>query len=403
MPDALRIVKSEPLPPLSIVKSEPPPDFRADNQKDARGNAVAHDWIDTLADWLPAIGGTVGGVAGTVGGPAGSIGGAVLGGMGGEAYKQLINRARGRTAPATMTDAGLGIGKEGAIQGASQAVGEAVIAPAAKLIGARLMQSAVKPGLKLLTKGDPGATPQVVKTLLNEGVNVTPGGVRKLQTLLSASKQDIAAAIAPVQDVEIPAFRVASRLSDVAKRFGNQVNPNADLEAVSQVGENFLQHPAISERGTLTLEQAQRLKQGTYQQIGKKYGELSGATIEAEKALARGLKEEVAAEVPTLDALNERHGQLLEALTAVGKRAALAGNRDPVGFAWAAHNPVTFLAALIDRNPAIKSLIARGLYNHAGQIAQVPPILIRTAVHAMTTDDPDAALSATSSDQGHPR
>ena len=62
-----------------------------------------------------------------------------------------------------------------------------------------------------------------------------------------------------------------------------------------------------------------------------------------------------------------------------------------------------FLAALIDRSPAIKSLIARGLYNHAGQIAQVPPLMIRGAVHALASDDPQAGIDATSTDQGGPR
>lgn len=361
------------------------------------------DWVDKVTDWLPAIGGTVGGVVGTAGGPVGSVGGAALGGMAGEAYKELITRARGRPAPRTMTAAATQIGTEGAIQGGAQAVGEAVIAPAARVIGARIMQSAVKPGLKLLTKSDPGATPEVVKTLMKEGVNVTSGGVAKLQRLLSANRQEIAAAIAPAKDVELPTLRVAARLTDVARRFGNQVNPNADLEAISNVGENFLAHPAISDAGTLTLQQAQALKQGTYQQVAGKYGQQSAATIEAEKALARGLKEDIAAEVPGLDALNERQGKLLTALDAVGKRAALAGNRDPIGFAWVAHNPTMFLAALIDRSPAIKSLLARGLYNHAGEVAKVPPVMIRIAVHAMTTADEADAAPATSTDPGNPR
>lgn len=388
----------------------PPPDLDEQGKPIFRSSTAdpEPDWIDKIASWLPAIGGTVGGIAGAAaGGPVGAIGLAALGGAGGEAYKELINRARGRsTTPKTDLDAAKDIGEEGAIQGGAQAVGDAVVAPAARAIGARVMQSAVKPGLKLLTRAvDAGETPQVVQTLLREGVNVTPGGVAKLQNLLGANRAEINAAIAPVADTEIPALKVASRLTDVAKRFTNQVNPQPDLDAISKVGENFLEHPAISPQGTLTLEQAQALKQGTYAQLKGKYGPQSGVTpaaIEAEKALARGLKEDVAAEVPNLDTLNERHGQLLEALHAVGKRAALSGNKDPMGLAWVAHNPTTFLAALIDRSPAIKSLLARGLYNHAGAIAQVPPALVRVAVHSMLSDDPNAA-SATSTDPGGPR
>lgn len=358
------------------------------------------DWIDKLTDWLPAIGGTVGGVVGTAGGPVGTIGGAALGGMAGEAYKELIARARGRSAPDTSTDAAKAIGTQGAVQGAAEAAGVG-LAAAAKPLGARIMQSAVKPGLKFLTKGDAAATPQVVKTLLDEGVNVTPAGISKLQRLIAATNDEIKTAIAPAANKEIPALGVASRLSDVTKRFATQVNPQPDLEAISQVGQNFLEHPAISPQGTVTVGQAQALKQGTYARLGEKYGTERAAGLEAEKALARGLKEDIAAEVPQVTALNQREGRLLEALDATGRRVALAGNRDPVGFAWAAHNPTTFLAALLDRSPAVKSLIARGLYNHAGEIAKVSPGLIRAAVVAIASDDPQAGIAAGSTDQGH--
>lgn len=361
--------------------------------------APERDWVDTMTDWLPAIGGTAGGVVGTVGGPLGTIGGATMGGMAGEAYKQLINRARGRGAPESSTAAIADIAKEGGIQGVAEGVGMGVGA-VAKPLGARIMQSAVKPGLKFLTKGDPGATPQVVKTLLDEGVNVTPGGIAKLQRLISSTNDEIKAAIAPVANKETPALASTRNLSDLSKRYASQVNPQPDLEAISQVGENFLEHPSISPRGTLTVGEKQAMKQGTYARIGEKYGTERAAGLEAEKAIARGLKEDIAAEVPAVTALNAREGKLLEALDAAGRRVALAGNKDPVGFAWVAHNPTTFLAALIDRNPAIKSLLARGLYNHAGQIAKVPPALIRTAAIAIASDDPQAASAAGSSGLG---
>lgn len=359
------------------------------------------DWIDTATGWLPAVGATAGGLVGSatdlVTGPAGTIGGAALGGAAGEAYKELINRARGRSGPATTAAATEAIGKEGAIQGAAQAVGETVVGPAARAVGGRLMQSAVKPGLKFLTKSG-GALPPVVKTLLDEGVNVTPGGVAKLQALVDATNSEIKSALAP-STATIAPLRVASRLNETARTFANQVNPHADLEAISQAGENFLD----AHGAPLTVQDAQALKQGTYARIGEKYGQSGAASIEAEKSLARGLKEEIANEVPDVSALNAREGKLLEALHVVGKRVALAGNRDPVGFAWAAHNPTTFLAALIDRNPAVKSLVARGLYNLAGQWAQVAPATIRVAVHALASGDPQAGADAASSDPGHPQ
>lgn len=387
------------------------PTFHVDNAKDAQGNPIVsagEALIDHLINWLPAIGGTVGGIGGGIGGTVfglgvggvpGAVGGATLGGAAGEAYKELINRARGRTAPATSLQAAGSIGKEAAIQGASQAVGEAVT-PVARTLGARIMQGAVKPGLRALTRGaQAGEVPRVVQTLLDEGVNVTPGGVAKLRGLLDATNDEISQAIAAASG-DVNPIKVASRLSQTAKTFGQQVNSTADLDAISQVGQNFLE--AHGGRA-LSLPEAQALKVGTYARIGEKYGQAGAAAIEAEKSLARGLKEEIASHLPSVNGLNAREGRLLEALNVLGRRVALAGNRDPIGFAWVAHNPTTFLAALIDRSPAVKSLLARGLYNDAAKFGNVSAGLVRAAVHAIASDDPQAASVQGSSDQGHPQ
>lgn len=378
--------------------------FRLDEAKPdaAPSQPAERDWIDAFTEWLPAIGGTVGGVAGTVAGPLGSMGGAALGGMAGEAYKELMQRARGRSAPESAGEAVKAIATQGAVHGLSEGVGLGVGA-VVKPLGARMMQGAVKPGLKFFTKGDAGATPQVVKTLLDEGINVTPGGVAKLQRLIASTNDEIKAAIAPVAANTSAALKSTRHLSDLSKRYTSQVNPQPDIDAISAVGENFLTHPSISRTGTLTIGEKQAMKQGTYARIGEKYGTERAAGLEAEKAIARGLKDDIADEVPAIAGLNAKEGKLLEALDAVGRRVAVAGNRDPIGFAWVANNPTTFLAALMDRSPAVKSLLARGLYNHAGQLAKVPPALIRTAAVAIATDDPQAGIAAGSSDQGHRR
>ncbi len=374
----------------------------------ARG-AKGRTWTDVAVDALPMLGGAAGGIVGGlggtvaglgVGGVPGAIGGAALGGGAGEAAKQLINNLiRDKPAPVTSMQAAGDIATQAGVQGAAEAAG-AVAAPVMRAVGQRMMQSAVKPGLKILTqavkRGD--ETPRVVQTLLDEGVNVSPRGVAKLQTLLNATNDEITAAVKGASG-DISPLKVASRLTDTAKTFGRQVNPQADLEAISQVGENFLNHPDLATKASpmLSVPEAQAMKVGTYARIGEKYGKAGAASIEAEKALGRGLKEEIAAEVPGVAPLNAREGRLIEAMQTVGRRVALSGNRDPVGFAWVTHNPMTFLAALMDRSPAVKSLIARGLYRSAGTAGHVSPQLIRVAVHALATADD------TSTDPGNPR
>jgi hypothetical protein len=250
------------------------------------------------------------------------------------------------------------------------------------------MQSALKPGLKAtLSAAKSGTTPPVVQTLLKEGINVTPGGIEKLNGIIGASNASIADALAQIPaSTRISPLQVAGRLSPTARAFANQVNPQADLEAISAVGQNFLD----AHGQPLTAQAAQSLKTGTYKALGSKaYGELKGSTIEAEKALARGLKEEIASEAAKagidLNALNAREGAAITAKEAIAKRVALVGNRDPAGLAWLAHSPTTFIMALAERSPAVKSYIARGMYQAAAQASKVPAEAIRWAVGAIAS------------------
>jgi hypothetical protein len=356
--------------------------------------AHARTWTDTAIDALPAVGGAVGGIVGGIGGTVagmgvggapGAIGGAVVGGSAGEAARQLINRARGTATPTTAGAAATDIGTQGAIQGAAEATGVAVGA-GMKAAGPYLMQKALKPTVTMLNEYKTTA-PKLVQTLLDEGVSVTQSGVMKLQKLLDATNAEIRSVVANATGT-IDKNTIAARALDTAQKVSRQVNPTKDLQAVGDTVEEFINHPVFT--GRLTVPEAQAMKVGTYQQIGKKYGEVSSAAIETQKALARGLKEEIAAEVPGIAGLNTKDAELMAALDATGRRVALSGNRDPVGFAWVAQHPTTFLAAIFDRSPAVKSMIARGMYQSAASAARVAPQLVRAAVTALATHESDA-------------
>lgn len=356
-----------------------------------------HSWVDTAVDWLPAVGGAAGGLIGAaggtvagfgVGGVPGAVGGAAVGGAAGEAAKQLINRVRGQGGPATPSKAAGAIATQGVIQGGAEAAG-AGIGAGMKAAGPYLMQKALKPTMSVLSEYRTTA-PKLVQTLLDEGISVTQGGVDKLQKLLTATNQEIREAVANAAG-SIDKKTVAARALETASKVSKQVNPTKDLQAVGETVAEFMDHPVYS--GNLSIPEAQALKQGTYQQIGKKYGEVSSAAIETQKALARGLKEEIAAEVPGIAGLNAKDSELMAALDATGRRVALSGNKDPVGFAWVAQHPTTFLAAIFDRSPAVKSMIARGAYQSAGAAARVSPQMIRLAVTTLATAGRDDGLA----------
>ena len=195
-------------------------------------------------------------------------------------------------------------------------------------------------------------------------------------------------AVSPTAAPGIRPLAVTGRLTETARRFANQVNPQSDLAAISDVGENFL---AAHGAKNLTPAAAQELKTGTYKALSSRsYGEVKGATIEAEKALARGLKEEIEREAAqagiNIGAMNAREGAAITARDEIAKRLAQVGNRDPGGLAWLAHSPTTFLVSIMQRGPAVKSLIARGMYHAASQYAKVPADAIRLAVSAVASD-----------------
>ena len=322
----------------------------------------------------------------------GAVVGGATGGAAGESLRQLINRYRGAPSPSTSTDAARQIAMEASVGAAGEGVGRAVVTPLMNMGARRLMQSALKPPFwKVVQDVRQGVEPQVVQTLLDEGITVSPGGMAKLRRGVDATNTTIANAIAATPG-RVDALRVAGRLSPTAREFVAQANPAQDLQHISNAGVEFLQHPWVSSAGTLTPTQAQAMKVGTYARIGEKYGKVSNATIEAEKALARGLKEELEKTVSSVDlaALNAREGRLIDAMDAVSRRVAVANNRDPVGFAWvtvASQQPSNFLMALTDRSPVAKSLIARGLYNEAGKVSRVPGKAIEVAVRALQSQN----------------
>lgn len=321
-------------------------------------------------------------VGGMVGGALGGIPGAALGGAMGESARQLAVSGT-PAAPTSASAAAGGIVGQGALQGGIQALGTG-IGKAMEVGAPWLMQKALKPTATLLEEYRTSGK-ALAKTLLDEGVNVSYSGLEKLQNLFKATNQEIKDAVASATGT-ISKKSVASRAAETALRMSRQVNPKADLAAVGDSVNEFLNHPVMT-GPTLTPAEAQAMKIGTYQEIGKSYGERSSATIETQKALARGLKEDIASEVPQIAALNKRDSDLMAAMEAVGRRAAMSGNRDPVGFAWVAAHPATFLAALADRSTSFKSLLARGAYQSAGTVAGTSPQLIRAAVVALATSE----------------
>lgn len=293
-------------------------------------------------------------------------------------------------------------GGSGKASAASGAVG-AVLPVAGHYVGEamdplarKLYQSALKPSTTI-----PAAkVGQIVDTALQESIPVTETGVSKLANLIDDTNQKIKDVIASDPTKTVNKFSVASRLSDTFKRFSTQVNPEADLGAVGDAGNEFLRN----QPGEIPAQDAQALKQGTYQQLGQKaYGEMKTASLESQKALARGLKEEIANQFPQLNELNAQDSKLYDLQEPLTRAVQRISNHQVIGIgtpiAASAGAAITgsakvgvvsgLIKAVLD-DPVVKSKLAIAL-SKSGQ-GSLPMSLVNTQIEAYS-----AALAHASS------
>lgn len=282
----------------------------------------------------------------------------------GEKLEKVAYDAGGAVTDATGSP-GAGFAANVAVQAAPTiltGVGtSAALAPKFEALAQRLMQSAVKP-----TKYDQrtGAAAKAIDTMLEEGINVSAGGMQKLRAEIDRLNEAIKVSLQNHPGT-IEQRNVVKVLDDLAEKFKKQVNPQSDLAAIRKAADDFLNHPSTKTLSEMPIQMAQEMKQGTYRALGNKaYGELKGAEIEAQKALARGLKDEIAKAAPGIENLNAAESRLLNALKVVEPRVQMSANKNPVGLGILTAEPENLgrLAWwLADRSPLMTSLAARGV------------------------------------------
>jgi hypothetical protein len=338
------------------------------------------------------LGAEIAGTAGTGGAIANVVGRAAPAVAAAAPSIMTAIRTGGMTAPGATGLAGIGaraIG--GAVNGAASAgmvdpstagsgslIGAAlpVVAKTAGVVGnaigagvsnvadstaKRLMQSAIKPTIKQLASGDADTA---VQTLLDYGINPNKAGVDKLRGLIDAKNTEIANQIG-ASTATIPKQNVIGALGPVRQKFGAQVSPTSDLAAIQGVQDDFMAHPNFP-GADIPVQAAQDMKQGTYSVLRGKYGQVGSAETEAQKGLARGLKDEIATAVPAVGPLNADESKLLTTLSVTERRALMEMNKNPIGLAALAHNPVGWAAFMADKSALFKSLAARAVNSASG-------------------------------------
>jgi hypothetical protein len=232
---------------------------------------------------------------------------------------------------------------------------------------AEAYQSALKPSTTI----PPAKVENMVQTGLQNEIPVSKSGAEKLSSLIEDLDDKVAAEIKASPGKTVDPNAVATRADQIRGKFANQVNPTADLQAIDASKQEFLQNSP----SPIPADQAQAMKQGTYAQLkGKAYGELKSASIEAQKALARGLKEELEGAFPELHNLNAQLSKAYDLQPVLEKAIQREANHQIGGIGTpivaagtkavtnsnAAATAAAVIKAVVD-NPVVKSRLAIAL------------------------------------------
>lgn len=226
-----------------------------------------------------------------------------------------------------------------------------------------LMQSALKPTLTELKNGK--AT-TAIDTMLDNNIPLSKKGVVKLREQIDTLNDQISESIKNSTGT----VRVSSVLPYIQEKlemFKKQVNPDADVAAVKQAWREFKDNPLLAGTGgNIPVQLAQDMKQGTYRQLSKKYGEMSTASNEAQKAIARGLKEGVAANAPEVVEFNKQESRLIRTLPIFERRVLMDANKNPLGLSLLTKDPVAWGMFMADKSAQFKALLARVINDSSG-------------------------------------
>jgi len=242
-----------------------------------------------------------------------------------------------------------------------------VAAPALEAGAKRLMWSAMKPNKFARTSG--GAE-KAVNTALKEGVNVTEGGVEKLTTKIDALDDLLDNAIrnATANGKKIDAMK---HIKEVLAEYRLGPNHPENLASIRRAAGEFFNNPAIRGSNEVSIPLMQKMKRAYYKILGDtSYG--AGLTPKAErdanKAIARGLKEEIERVVPEAASINKPMGDLINARDVIADRVLVSMNKNPIGLGMLVTNPKAMIPWLADRSELAKSAAANLLYAGREQI-----------------------------------
>lgn len=208
---------------------------------------------------------------------------------------RAVDFAKDTAVGAAMETGGLAIGR------GLQMAGKAI---AKSNIPSRIYESA----MKISPSVDEATRRAVVNSGLEGGYSVGQRGLTKLYNDIDAVNKEISSVIAKGQKTPINLDKALTRLDDLKSFYEDLPNPKSYLDEIDSIKSDALQWNGK----VIPADKAQRMKQAIYRLNRKHYGELKSLNIEANKTIARGLKEELVDAFPELSKLNAKDSSMLQ-------------------------------------------------------------------------------------------
>jgi len=269
-------------------------------------------WHEPAKAGLETLGLLGGGALGTPAGPVGQVAGAGLGYAAAKKVEELVGLT---PAPKGPVEAGERLIKEiptGAAMEAGGQIGGKVIGAGGEFISSRakrIYESTLKIPPSIAEK----IRTRAVETGIEGKYYPTQKGLAKLQNDIQSINFEIEKEVNKAT-AQYSRTGQSIDMKDVIKRvdklkdFYSNLPPDRAKPFLDELNE--IQSQYLS-GGKITPQEAQAMKQTIYKLHRKHYGEMKTLAIEGDKAIARGLKEEIVKANPSLANLNTKDSALI--------------------------------------------------------------------------------------------
>lgn len=236
-----------------------------------------------------------------------------------------------------------------------------VIEKGSQALARQLMLDAINPSANARLTGE---GQRAAQTFLERGASPTQGGIAQLKALfpdlMGQRSRAIEAATETIPKGEIPAAAqdVIGRLEKRNPFAHGEGGPIAEVEALIN---KWLTNPNIPQN--MTAREAQLFKEGLQDLLKNKFNRpTTEAEVLGQKAMEEALRTAIERVAPGTKSPNAEMSALINAINQAAPRATRGGGPTMFGIAPVAGSLEMQAIMAADRNPWIRSLLARALY-----------------------------------------